>query len=1613
VKRKKYAIIILSTFFLYRYISSEVIFHLNFDNTLEAASSAGVASPAKERNLEFTEGIQNKAAILSQQEDFLEYYTEGNIDPESGTIEFGVKAADWDFSSKGLKYFFTLPFENNIRLTIYKYKDDSIFYSLLNNPEKMEIRFGPFRNYKEINAAVWNHIACTWTKSKFEIYFNGKKSAEKILEKPLELTPAKSFFIGRDYVSGTARDGSVIYDELYIYNSVLNPQEIETRYNLRGEAPAAAGRTIPEKNTRPPRSPKSSSQSSTAKKSLSETIPAVQDYEIDKVLKLNTGNLNIEISGKNKWTIRSAALGSDIIGRPIGYYGFVVEKTQYKFIGSGHKEAGEEIVVDVSISTDGREGSVINDTQTAGREIVLTKKSIIENMELTSTLRMKDDYFIEERFFHITQSNFYARKIYAFLYCWSAESTEYAAETLSGKLIHGKFLNNKANVIKEDVKWTAQWYPDKNTVLLSLYPVITKGKDQRNFIVDIADYHKQYLQTHSDEVLPKGTKITYRIINTIFVPQGNWKESAVQKIMEIRKAEKITEHGTEPSAVKSLAAPVGKQSPVVKPGYQLTPPVPDDFPPIGKKDILIRSTTNKIIEAIDYKENISKTKVSVASGVGALEEHSAHVYKVVTNLTFILRCQEPVSILVSPKSWKINKGQVYTVTVSCMDPFSVEASENDRLFLQLPAVQNGTVCIEPIPGCNIIPDSSFETDSITSLPLWNTSIPSPASSVKITGAAARTGKNALEIKHSGSGSTGIQSSKSLDLEAGEEYIYSAYYRITNANYGSSVRYGIRIKSAQGKELSFRDFFINPPVLTEPTEWKRVYVRFAVPGNFTGAAVELDLLCEGAPFISLWDDVELSRAHQKVTQFEYQLPVTMKLSDDEQINAQIKKLAPATAEVIRKSGWPVLEINRVPAPNFHFASTRWTEQSYAAAGLMENAGVKVQYIPIWLNYHDSRNYGEPVWKGEGKYDFSVIEKKIRSQLQWAPDGKIVLDIIIWPYPEFGDQYPSEIWTEASGKRLLRGKEYPVEANSRPAGDVWVYSLSSEIFRQKAEEVFHQMGRYVSTLDSGKSVIGINMIAGGDGQWLSWKKRDMCTFDHSAGHLRSYRQWLKTRYKTDQELQRAWDNPGVTFDTAEIPKDAERAPDGKFFFDSGKNASITDAVLFMSEGVAETVCRLARAFKKGINRPSIASIYYPDTMSHSQGGHNALRYFLQSSDLDGIVSLVGYGATRDVGRTGGNVSVFSSLTLHNKIYIQEMDYRTQFANLWTDAHHFRKAFGVPMGSAWKDQLRRDLGYVLTKGQRGWIFDIGQSASLGPEATEGLKELVQVSLYAAQNPAAGDHGQIAVFADELVGIYGTRTDKWANLGEASHKSVRPAFLRSGLSWDPYELSDVDHTERPSYKLSIFLSAVSLTPQQIDWIQKNLQKDGNVLVFVNAAGYVHGEGFEKNIRTLTGMTIRTDMTTVNTWKLKPVESKEQLFVDDELPAYLLRGPLFYVDDPKAVPVAVIEGTDKTGAAYIRHKNWTAVYIATPGAFTPKMIRNLATMAGIKPVGPENDVTHCGNGITVIHALSSGQKLLQWNKKYTVTDFTSEKIMGENIDTLRLDMKAGETRWFKRVAGK
>lgn len=999
-------------------------------------------------------------------------------------------------------------------------------------------------------------------------------------------------------------------------------------------------------------------------------------------------------------------------------------------------------------------------------------------------------------------------------------------------------------------------------------------------------------------------------------------------------------------------------------------------------------------------------------------------------LSFGIDITAPAQITVRSGVFPIQSGQAYLLNFSCLPPRAVTATKDSTLVFVLENARNCTVSIEKSRGDNLLPNPSFEqADEAGKATGWNglvekrlrptiswghenmafIDVDEKETPVKGTAIAAknlaRTGTNSFYLeKETFAGTVRCEPAMPLAVKEGTEYLFSAYLRVEQPSFGAGVYLRVILsgKDKQAKDFGTRHYV--SAVLDNPKEgWRRIWLRFTVPAGYTNALPGAEI--RGAALKTWWDDFDLRPAPTPVEQaFSDQEDHTPKYSSEE-VRAIWKNRNPRRVEVKNTDGQPVLTVDGKPVPLLAYPCVCGWWPGCSEHKLMNRAGVKLHFIPLL-----SKNF----WKGKDTYDFSGIGKNIETLLGYDPDAMVLFYFSIEPYRTWGDENPDAVWHNPEGKKVAGTKTWATPEKLGPK-DHWSVSYTAEEFRRDEKNMLVALAKYLNSIEVGKAVVGAHFVCGTDGQWFPQYKWN--TLDYSPGNRKAFQGYLRKIYNNDvAALRKAWADPAVTFENAQVASEEACGPErwDKWFFDPavGSDRHVLDSNRFAPIGVTETIIELATAFKSALGRNVYLSTYHHDVM-HGVSPHRAQQMLLESPALDGIVSVMEYGGTRSLGQTGGMNALAASLRLHNKIWLHELDYRTYLTYLGEDANDTRLSLGAEKTAAeWLNQARRDFGMALCQGEGAWLYDLAGPAYTTEEFNNGLTELVKAANWAVRQPMPQDRGQIAVFCDERSEEYMTRFAIFsAAYGMVANGAGKLPLLRSGLSWDPYLLSDLENLQRHKYKMHIFLTATTITQEQIEWVRQNLQKDGNVLVWLGTAGMSSGGDFENNIRRLTGMTVKYDPKQFDLRRIYPVPSDDPLakgLLDNMTTEF--RSPLFYVDDPKAKTLGVITKTGgKTGWAVKRFSGWTSVYIALPGALTPELVRNIAEEAGIIPTGPNGDVTLSGNGFLVIHALSGGDKTLRWKGKGDVLDLTTGEFIARAAESLAFKMNAFETRWFRR----
>jgi Beta-galactosidase len=1004
-----------------------------------------------------------------------------------------------------------------------------------------------------------------------------------------------------------------------------------------------------------------------------------------------------------------------------------------------------------------------------------------------------------------------------------------------------------------------------------------------------------------------------------------------------------------------------------------------------------------------------------------------------------------VDITIQPTRFKIIKGQDYWINSSTFLPYAITAKQHGKLELSFPAYNRCDLIIEPCKGPELLPKGSFE-DVDGKLPSrWTAYHRSTSGAIMkyghefnpeqkkenrsnlekhrdtaviSTDSACKSKKSLMLRKITPGTSLVVEKKLPLHLKPGRKYMLTGRYRLKNFKYGAGLHAFLLSHQAGKKWLSAYDMFLNPAIPTPPGVWRHTMVILDIPRDYTRANTFVRLEVRGATGTVFWDNLSLREAPSaafprlKATPDEELKPQIT----DKQLDESLKRMPVPTVEVRRVNQQPRLYVDNQVMPWFLYTPGPGNWPRGGVTVRMRKAGVKIQCLPLYTGYtrKATHRFRKQTWLGDGKYNFEPVKDLLRHAAKLAPDTKFVFYLWIAPYPGFSEKHPEAAWINHHGKKTIGTKGAYRETDKRRANEIFNFSYTAPVFRREVSKYLKALSAYLASIPEGKNLIGAHLVGGCDGQWFCQHYPDH--YDRSEGSRQAFGQWLKKQYNNDiDKLRKAWKDTNLTFENVTIPKEKARYPK-KYFLNPNHpvDRHVIDMNRFHCRGISDTLNQFAKSFKAGFGRQNraIASVYYNDIMCGHLMNKWGLADLLNSDAIDNIVSVNGYGLYRLPGRTGGMNSVVASLRLHNKLYISEIDYRTDYSYL-PPIYNIRTRYGLGRGDAEiAAQLRRDVGAALTRGEGNWLYGLGGPNWMNDQLMKNVSEAVRAAELSAGNPVKNDWGQVAVFLDERMQDY-MSADKIFNARTSitSGLFARHALLKSGMPYDAYLLSDLDNPKRAKYKLNIFLSAPTITQKQIKWVQKNLQKDGNVLVFIHAAGWNFGGGFEKNIQALSGISVKCDQKRDVLYRYALKKFPDPLSKHLGFQQTTTSGPLFYVHDRTAKPLAVLESNkSKVIAAVKRHKNWTAIYLTPPGGIMPSFLRALAKNAGITPIGPEGDITHAGNGFISLHAVKSGKKTLHLRGKSNLYDLFNNKLVAKGVKEYSFELNTGETRWFRRA---
>ena len=296
-----------------------------------------------------------------------------------------------------------------------------------------------------------------------------------------------------------------------------------------------------------------------------------------------------------------------------------------------------------------------------------------------------------------------------------------------------------------------------------------------------------------------------------------------------------------------------------------------------------------------------------------------------------------------------------------------------------------------------------------------------------------------------------------------------------------------------------------------------------------------------------------------------------------------------------------------------------------------------------------------------FNFSQVAPRLQNVVDADPEALFLLRL------GFETRYLAGMWwgrLNKSENELLSSGKHPSQSF---ASDIWQAEVNELLTGYIAE--LRRTGMY-------ERVIAYQICTGTCGEWIKDESSmGLVCGDYSEPMKRVFHAWLKEKYTQNAAaLQKAWADPEVTFETAEVPTASEQlATTHLLFRDPKREMKTIDFYDCYAELCAGSLLDFCGTVKKLTGGEKLTGAFFGYIMELSwnnaffgakdaieasevstvqRSGHLGLQKVLRSPDIDFLVSPYGY-AFRGLGGDGLPMQPTESLRTHGKIYLLEED------------------------------------------------------------------------------------------------------------------------------------------------------------------------------------------------------------------------------------------------------------------------------------------------------------------------------------------------------------------------
>jgi len=677
-----------------------------------------------------------------------------------------------------------------------------------------------------------------------------------------------------------------------------------------------------------------------------------------------------------------------------------------------------------------------------------------------------------------------------------------------------------------------------------------------------------------------------------------------------------------------------------------------------------------------------------------------------------------------------------------------------------------------------------------------------------------------------------------------------------------------------------------------------------------------------------------------------------------------------------------------------------------------------------------------WVGPEEYDFKRTDRQIEAYLKVDPDVLLCPRFMTYPGGWWHKAFPDEI------PRLPDGR--PSLFNNRGLPRQSFASQVYQILVCKAITAFvcHMEEKYDS------HIFGYFPSNGIFGEWASWNSfwdegRLGNTYfgveDYSKPMQKAFRKYLRNKYHNSTEtLRKSWGNQALTFEMAQVPsEDMRKQPTHGLFFDPATSSQVYDYFDCFNDIVASVAIDQCKTIKQIVGNDKLVGLFFgylwTNYSHHSQNhtGHLSLRKLLESPYVDFIADPFMYD-NRDVGGTISSQTLPSSIALHGKLHVTEIDNRNYHSANSSDLFsHYPKDLKETVSI-----MLRNYGYNICNSSGMWFMDLLDGEYNYPDMIQALARIREIDQRYTDFDKQSNN-EIAVLLDADGFKYFRDGEVLVPALLSIQKQFELAYI--GAGYDDYLLEDLANPKMRDYKLYIFLNNFDGTDDRIRMIHNKLKKNNATAIWIYAPGYVNKGLSTANIKALTGFRLREEMTpgelTIeitnsatpytnnlpvghtygtdqNLGEIKSLVMRQSYLKDPDdpklerdLPGFCI-APRFYGDDSEGIILGQLIQFRKPGLLMKKMDGWISIYSAAP-IISKEVLRNIAKASGCHIYSNANDVIYANNSFLTVYATEKNTRTIHLPKSRKVTDVWKNQVLSKKTTEFELELEPFDTKLF------